>query len=296
MRINEDGRGEAIGGGGSVRAYFNGEILGSDQVRISMDDRGFLFGDALYEVVHAYHGNLFAWDLHIERLQEGLAALRYPPVRLEVLKAAALTLLREESAAEASVYMQISRGVQPRSHLFPAETTPPTVLLWVRPILPIAKEVVAEGVKVVTAADDRWAKVWIKTVGLLPNVMAKQMAHDRGAFDAVFVRDGMVTESTSANVFIVQDGQLRTAPLNNYILPGVTRHVVLELAQELGLEVNLRPFTVAEMMGADEVFLTGTLTEVLPVREIDGVRVRSVGIVSQRLLTAFHERTWAMPN
>ena len=270
--------------------YFNGRILPEDHVRISMDDRGFLFGDAVYEVVHAYHGKLFAWDLHLERLAQGLAELRYPPVRVDALKAAAMTLLREETAPEASVYIQISRGVQPRSHLFPPQSTPPTVLLWVRPVAPLAPETVRQGVEVVTTADDRWAKVWIKTVGLLPNVLAKQAAHDQGAFDAIFVRDGMVTESTSANVFIVQEGVVRTAPVTNYILPGVTRHVVLELAMELGLAVNLRPFTLPEMLSADEVFLTGTLTEVLPVRAVDGHMLKGVGPTSFNLLQALRRR------
>lgn len=271
-------------------AYFNGEILAAEQIAISMDDRGFLFGDALYEVVHVYRGQLFAWDLHMQRLGQGLAELRYPDVRLEGLKAAAVALLREIEDEEALVYIQISRGVQPRSHLFPGPSTPPTVLVWARPLVPLDAQVVAQGVSTVTAADDRWAKVWIKTVGLLPNVMAKQAANDQGAFDAIFVRDGMVTESTSANVFIVEAGVLRTAPVTNYILPGITRHIVLELAGELGMKVNLRPFSVAEMMNADEVFLTGTTTEVLAVREVDGHAIRRVGPTSQKLLQALHRR------
>ncbi len=271
-------------------AYFNGEILAAEQIAISMDDRGFLFGDALYEVVHVYRGQLFAWDLHMQRLGQGLAELRYPDVRLEGLKAAAVALLREVEDEEVLVYIQISRGVQPRSHLFPGPSTPPTVLVWARPLVPLDAQVVAQGVSTVTAVDDRWAKVWIKTVGLLPNVMAKQAANDQGAFDAILVRDGMVTESTSANVFIVEAGVLRTAPVTNYILPGITRHIVLELAGELGMKVNLRPFSVAEMMNADEVFLTGTTTEVLAVREVDGHAIRRVGATSQKLLQALHRR------
>ena len=155
---------------------------------------------------------------------------------------------------------------------------------------PIADETVAQGVAAITVPDDRWAKVWIKTVGLLPNVLAKEAARDAGAFDAIFVRDGMVTESTSANVFIVRAGRLETAPVTNYILPGVTRSVVLELASELGIRAVERPFTVAEMRAADEVFLTGTLTEVLPVTTIDGVRRGPAGETALTLLRALHRR------
>lgn len=273
-----------------MRVYLNGAMVDSNEAKISMDDRGFLFADALYEVVHVYRRQAFAWDLHMERLKAGLAALHYPTVDFAELKRAADILIGEGPEAESSVYIQISRGVQPRSHLFPSDTAP-TVLVWVRPVAPLAVDLVEKGVGVITTPDDRWAKVWIKTVGLLPNVLAKQKAFEAGAFDAVFVRDGMVTESTSANLFIVEQERVRTAPVSNYILPGVTRRVVLELAENLGLTVDLRPFSVEQMLDADEVFLTGTLTEVLPIQTVDGRQIRGVGPISGRLLKALHERT-----
>ena len=274
-----------------MHVYFNGQIMPAAEVSISMDDRGFLFADALYEVVHVYRGRLFAWDYHMDRLSQGLVALAYPTVDLSALKAAADALSEEVESSQASVYIQISRGVQPRSHLFPPKSTAPTVLLWVRPLPPMAQALVDQGVEVITTPDDRWAKVWIKTVGLLPNVMAKQKAHEQGAFDAIFVRDGMVTESTSANVFIVKNGRLWTAPATNYILPGVTRRVVLELASESGLQVIQRPFGESEMAAADEVFLTGTLIEILPVRAVNGKPIAGVGPISHQLLEGLRRRT-----
>ncbi len=272
-----------------MRVFLNGQIVPQAEAHISMDDRGFLFADAVYEVIHVYGSHLFAWDLHMTRLAEGMQELGYGPVDLGALKTAAETLVSETGAPESSVYIQISRGVQPRSHLFPPAGTPSTVLLWVRPLTPFPPELVRQGVDVITVADDRWAKVWIKTVGLLPNVLAKQAAHERAAFDALFVRDGIVTEATSANVFIVRQGRLQTAPVTNYILPGITRQVVLDLAATMGLDIDLRPFVMETMLHSDEVFLTGTLTEVMPIRKVDGHLIASVGPVSQRLLAALHD-------
>lgn len=270
--------------------YFNGNIVPAGDARVSIDDRGFLFADAIYEVVHVYGETFFAWDRHMARLQHGLSVLRFPPIDPKPLADAARQLRGRVAAPEAQVYLEISRGAQPRSHLFPPATTPPTVLLWVRPVDPIPAEVVARGIAAITVPDDRWAKVWIKTVSLLPNVLAKEAARAAGAFEAIFVRDGMVTEATSANVFIVREGCLETAPVTNYILPGVTRAVVLELASELGVSVRERPFTVAEMQAADEVFLTGTLTEVLPVTTIDGMSRGVGGPMARTLLEALRRR------
>lgn len=274
-----------------MRVYLNGEFVEMDQARISIDDRGFLFADAVYEVVHLYGKLLFAWDLHIERLRAGLEALDYPFVDLEELHRAADTLKNDQDYREGAVYIQISRGVQPRAHLFPPKETKPTVMLWIRPVDPVPWEYVNNGVVTVTAPDDRWAKVWIKTVGLLANVLAKQKAYQKGAYEAIFVRDGVVTEASSANIFIVKDGIIRTAPETNYILPGITREVVLRLADQIGIPVVTKPFTPDEMYHADEAFLTGTLIEVLPVCSVDGHDLGKPGPITQKLLAAFQEKT-----
>jgi len=202
------------------------------------------------------------------------------------------TLVRQCPDDEAALYIQITRGTQRRTHAPPAPgVITPTVLMWVRGVEPVASEKVKNGIAVITVADDRWAKVWIKTIGLLPNVLAKGKAIDAGAFEAVFVRDGMVMEATSANLFRVHDGVLYTAPVTNYILPGITRQVVIELAREAGYTVVEEPFSVEELYRSDEVFLTGTLTEVLPITQVDGKRIGlASGPIASHLLQLLHQK------
>lgn len=278
-----------------MMVYLNGQLVEETEAVVSIDDRGFLFADGVYEVVHVYGKNMFAWDLHLTRLERSLAALEIEGVDVGELRGAAEDLVARAETAEAALYIQITRGVHRRQYAPPAPgTVAPTVLMWVRPVSPLPAEDVTGGVAVITVPDDRWAKVWIKTTGLLPNVLAKAKAQREGCFEAVFVRDGMVTEATSANIFLVKNGVLRTAPETNYILPGVTRHVVLEMAAAAGMAVQLVPFSVDDMLGADEVFLTGTMTEVLPVTRIDGHPVgREAGPVARLLLAKLHERAWS---
>lgn len=276
-----------------MKVYFNGRLVDEEAARVSIDDRGFLFADGVYEVVHVYNGRLFAWEAHLARLKKSLEGIGMTgAVSPEELTGAASELLAAFTEPEGALYLQITRGVQKRSHAPPPPgEILPTVLMWVRPVAPFERDFVQAGVSVITVPDDRWAKVWIKTVGLLPNVLAKGKAQAAGAFDAVFVRDGMVTEATAANVFIVREGRLQTAPVTNYILPGITREVVLDLAREMAVPVDLIPFSPQEMMEADEVFLTGTLTEVLPVTEIDGHRVaQAAGPLAFEFLRRLHSR------
>ncbi|AEJ41589.1 D-alanine aminotransferase [Sulfobacillus acidophilus TPY] len=276
-----------------MRVYLNGAYVDEAEATVSIDDRAFLFADGVYEVVHIYGGKPFEWERHMARLARSLQGIEIEGVSPTDLLEPRDRLLAEFSGDEGALYIQISRGVQKRSHAPPAAGhITPTVLMWIRPVEPIATDVVQRGVTMITTPDDRWAKVWIKTVGLLPNVLAKGKAIRRGAFDAIFVRDGVVTEATAANVFRVAGGIIQTAPVTNYILPGITRAVVIELARELGYSVVEEPFTVDELMASDEVFITGTLTEVLPVTEIDGVRFGDgAGPVSLRLWNALKQRT-----
>lgn len=275
-----------------MKVYLNGHMVEESQAVVPIDDRGFLFADGVYEVAHVYNGKLYAWEQHIARLGRSMDGIGIAGPSPEELTDAASQLVAEFVGPEGALYLQVTRGVQRRQHAPPTRgTLEPTVLMWVRPVSPFSPEMVQQGVSVITVPDDRWAKVWIKTIGLLPNVLAKGRAVEAGAFEAVFVRDGMVTEATAANIFLMRDGVLQTAPVSNYILPGITREVILELAQEWHLPISLLPFSVEDMKQADEVFLTGTLTEVMPVTRVDGVTIGSqAGPVALRFLQGLHDR------
>lgn len=273
-----------------MRVYLNGAFMPESDARVSVDDRGFLFGDAVYEVIRLYGGQPFRLADHLARLERSLAGVWLPPLDMAQLAAVVEDLARVEGAAvpDALVYIQVSRGAAPRNHPFPDPPVSPTVLAWCRPYHALPAGQFLAGIRVVTVPDDRWAKCWIKTVNLLPNVLAKEKARRAGADDAVFVRDGMAIEATSANFFVVRGGVVQTAPVTNYILPGISRQVVLELARSLDLPVRLEPVVVEDLATVDEVFLTHTGCGVEPVTTVDGRRLGpSAGPVTRRLYDAF---------
>ena len=257
-----------------VRVHLNGEFLDREQARLPLDDRGFLFGDGVYEVSRAIRGRIFAADAHWERLSAGLRSLsislsdHLDRPRLDALYRQ-LIEENELGDSDATLYLQITRGAAKRSHGFPATGTRPTVFASAS-AFELPRRLREEGAAAITHPDIRWARCDIKSVNLLPNVMAKQRAIDAGAFEAVLLRDGVVTEGASSNIFGVVDGQLRTYPLSNYILAGVTRKVVLEIAGELGIEVHQRPIYAEELPRLEELFATGTATDVQPLVRLDG--------------------------
>lgn len=271
--------------------YLNGKYLDERDAWVSIDDRGFLFGDGVYEVVHIYGGQPFAWDRHLERLHRSLKAVEIEAVNDELMTQVRDRLIAENPGTESSLYIQVTRGVQKRVHTPPAPgVLRPTLLMWVRPVQAISRDLITQGVSVMTVPDDRWAKVWVKTIGLLPNVLARGKADQAGVYDAIFVRDGMVMEGTSANVFRVAEGVIQTAPVTNYILPGITRQVIIELARDAGYPVIEEPFGLDLLYQSDEVFLTGTSTEVLPVTVVDGRRIsEQAGPVAVKLLELLHQ-------
>jgi D-alanine transaminase len=275
-----------------VRVFLNGRFVDESEAAISFDDRGFLFGDAVYEVIHLYDGVPYRLDPHLKRLERSLAGAMMEPVDMSLITRVIQDLAGREGREDpdAIIYIEITRGAAPRNHMFPGPDVRPTILLWCRPAPPPDEARVEKGISVITVADDRWAKCWIKTVNLLPNVMAKERARRAGADDALFVRDGMVLESTASNLFIVVKGVLKTAPVTNYILPGITRATVLELAPGVGVPVREEPFSVDELMAADEVFLSGTTSEVLPVTMVDQKTLREGrGPVAKKLKAALQE-------
>jgi D-alanine transaminase len=281
-------------------AYLNGEYLDRARAAVSVEDRGFLFGDGVYEVTRAHDGRLFEAERHLRRLERGLAALQIArPRELESGSLIEISerLLRDDglTSGDATVYLQITRGVAPRTHHFPPAGTSPTVYLSASS-LAVPDDTRARGAAVILTTDLRWERCDLKTINLLPNIVGKQQAVAAGAFEAVFVRGDVVTEGASTNVFAVLDGELRTHPATHRILPGITRDVVLEIAREsereLGVPVREVSLTSVELRRASEVFLTSTTNDVMPVTCIDGAVVGNgtPGPIARRLHAALVAR------
>lgn len=277
--------------------YLNGEFLPKSEACISVDDRGFLFADSVYEVCAAYSGRFFHVERHITRLTRSLAELRIHfdcralvPVFERLLVENGLT--DDESAY---VYAQVTRGVAPRTHAFPTELVEPTVYAYGSRYQRPTPERWSEGFAAVTVPDRRWARVDVKTTNLLPNCLAAQAAVEAGVKDAILVKDGIALEGANNNFCAVIGGAVVTHPVTNVVLPGITREYVLGLCSNLGLDVELRPIFVEELAEADEAFTTGTTTEVRPLVEIDGRPVGDgrVGPITRRLYEAFLEGTTA---
>jgi tripeptide aminopeptidase len=257
--------------------YLNGTLVEKSKAHLSLDDRGFLFGEGAYEVTRAVHGLLFEPERHIARLERTLRGLEIDPdpLDLEELFAVSEQLIRDNGLAEdeAIVYLQVTRGASfPRAHVYPPPGTPPTVYIAASRFAPF-HDLRARGIGIITLPDERWMRCDLKTTSLIPNTMAKQRAAASGAFEGVFVRDGIVTEGSHNNVFAVLDGEVRTHPLSPRILQGVTRDVVLELAAEAGHRIREDAVRREELDRADEVFITGTTADLLPVVQVDGRQV-----------------------
>lgn len=256
--------------------YLNGELVAHDRALISVDDRGFVFGDGIYEGVRAIRGQMFEWQAHADRMAAGLAGLRIPFARERVvaLEAVCEQLVRANGLAdgEAFIYLQVTRGAAPRAHAFPPPGTPPTVYATATRFAP-RPELRQHGVKAITFEDMRWSRCDWKTLNLLGSVLARQAAAEAGAFEAILVRDGIITEGAASTAFAVIDGTVRTHPLTQRILPSVTRKVVVECAAELGIVVQETAVTLAELRRAPEIFLCGTMTDVTSVVALDGVPV-----------------------
>jgi D-alanine transaminase len=270
-------------------AFLNGRFLPLAEAMVSVEDRGFLFGDGVYEVIRTYGGALFQLDAHLARLDRsaaaiGLAMPHAPGEWPELIREA----IRRGGHAESKVYLQVTRGVAPRDHAFP-QGVQPTVLLTVRAMWPLTLEVRSQGVRAVTMEDVRWGRCDIKSLNLLPNVLARQRAKEADTFEAIFVKDGLITEGSVSNVMLARNGALMTPPEGPGILSGVTRQVVLDLARKDGLFVRECAVSLDDLRTADEVFLTGTTVEVLSVTSVDGREVGSgrPGPVARRLQERF---------
>lgn len=255
--------------------YLNGQFLPRSEAKLSVDERAFFFGDGVYEVTRAIGGRLFEWGRHLRRLERGLREMRLTPsITGDDLEAISLRLLRDNELqdGEAAVYLEITRGAAPRTHHFPLPGTPCTIFLSATRFTP-PHDVRAVGGTAVTFPDFRWARGDIKSLNLIPSVLAKQHAVDHSATEAIFVRDGAVTEGSHTNVFGVLDGEVRTYPESNYILAGITREVVLELADELSIPVRRMPIFTHEFGQLEELFITGTTSDVMPIVALNGLPV-----------------------
>lgn len=264
--------------------YLNGQYVPLEEAKVPVDDRGFQFADSIYEVIRAYGGRPFRMRRHLDRLERSAAAIGLPPPPRAELEAVAAELMRRNGLGDAAIYVQITRGAIARQHL-PPPGLRPTIVVAARPVRAPEEAAREQGVSAITLPDDRWLRCDVKAVGLLPNVLGKLKAAEAGCADAIYVRDGVVTESTSSNVCAVFGGEVWTHPADHLILHGVTREAVLLLARFAGIPAREQPFTVERMRAADELFLTSTILEVMPVTRLDGrpVGAGKPGPVARRL-------------
>ena len=271
--------------------YLNGAFVPKAEARVSVDDRGFLFSDGVYEVVPFYEGVPFYLGRHLARLERSLEALRiaYDPAGLADVLGRLVSENGLERTRRSMAYIQVTRGAAPRTHWFPTQPVEPTVYAFVKEWKRPPDEAWNQGFTAVTVPDRRWTRVDIKAIGLLPNVLAFQDALDAGVDDAILVRDGIAIEGAHQNFWGVLDGVAVTHPETNLILSGITRGVVLELARARGIPCEERPILVEELARAEELFFTGTTGEVRPCVRVDGRPVGGgrVGPVTRALSEAF---------
>jgi D-alanine transaminase len=278
--------------------YWNGHYLSHDQIHVSPDDRGFLLADGAYEVIRAYRGRFFRLDAHLERLARSLRELGIGGLDVASLGEVAERLIRDNGLThgDATVYMQVTRGAGPRSRPFPDPPISPTVYATASVFAPLTEEQ-QTGIRIALLPDIRWARCDIKSISLLPTVLAGQRAREMGVEEAVFVRDGAVTEGTHTNFAAVIDGTLLTAPRSPYVLAGITRQAVLDLCRELGIPSDEFPILEPWLARAQECMVLSTFLEVMPVVEIDGRPVGDgrPGPITRRLQIAFDGRTSRLP-
>jgi D-alanine transaminase len=278
----------------SDTVFLNGQFVPYAEASLPIEDRSYLFADGVYEVIRVYRGVPFLMAEHMKRLARSAAAIKLPPIDLEEIEKVCLELVLRNGIDEGTIYIQVSRGAYPpRNHAFPKEVKP-SILALARPVN-LNPQIWEEGVTATLVPDQRWARCDIKSVSLLPNVLAKQTAIERGCYDAIFVKDGFAIEASAANFMVVLDGEIRTFPKTHQILGGITRDYVLALARELGYPVREEGVLVEELPRCSEAWITSTTAEILPVRRIDALQIGEgkPGPVAKALLKAMRERIYA---
>lgn len=256
--------------------YLNGRFLPLEQATVPVLDRGFIFGDGVYEVIPAYGGKLFRLEEHLARLDHSLDGVRIRNPLSHLEWAEMLNQLIQKNAAadnpDQYIYLQVTRGVAKRDHAFPPGVTP-TVLAMSNPLAPVPTSFTTQGITAVTLPDIRWKYCHIKAIALLPNILLRQEAVERGATEAILIRDGNVTEGAASNLFIVKHGTLITPPKGPLLLPGITRDLILELADAAGIPCREAAISEAELRAADEIWLTSSTKEIMPVTTLDATAV-----------------------
>ncbi len=272
-------------------AFINGKWSPVSSAKISIEDRGFQFGDGVYEVIRTYGKNLFSLNEHLARLQVSAKALEIEmPYPMEMLEKIVLLGCKKSHHKDTLIYIQLTRGVAPRGHAFPKKNRS-TLVMTFRPNKPLSDAMRNEGVSVISTEDIRWARCYVKSLNLLPNVMAREAAKRVGAFESLFVRDGKVMEGAGSNVFAVHGQKVTTPPAGTYILSGITREIVLKIGRENGLKMCEADLSLDDFYAADELFLTGTTVEVLPVVRLNDkwTPSKKPGEVTRGLYEAFHK-------
>ena len=256
--------------------YLNGAFMPIEEARISVLDRGFIFGDGVYEVIPVYSRRPFRLAEHLQRLQHSLDGIKLKNPHSEREWTAILSELIERNAQDGRnqdqyLYLHITRGVAKRDHAFPNPPVPPTVFLLSNPLTTPPPELLQSGIACITVADNRWLRCDIKSIALLPNVLLRQAAVEAGCAEAILIRDdAFLTEGAASNIFVVKNGKLLAPPKDNLMLPGITYDVILELAAANGIPYEVRRVTKAEVLGADELLQTSSTKEVLPITQLDG--------------------------
>jgi len=254
-----------------TKVYLNGRFLPRDEACVPVMDRGFLFGDSVYEVIPVYGGHLFRLEHHLSRLDDSLAAIRMPdPLSHEAWRGVLRELVGQRPGEDQSVYLQVTRGpAEKRDHAIPDVVTP-TVFAMATPLAPIDPAVASDGIAAITLDDLRWQRCNIKATTLLANVLARQLAKEQGALEAILVRDGLALEGAASNLFVFASGRLVTPPKGPLLLPGITRDLVIELAQANHIPLSETDVPLSALASADEIWLTSSTREVMPVTRLDG--------------------------
>lgn len=270
---------------------FNDEIIDKREIKVDIEDRGYQFGDGIYEVVAIYDKKTFRMKEHLQRLERSAKEINLRLRKsIEQLERQLEELIARNEVKNGIVYIQVTRGVAPRVHHFPPENTPPVIVAYTREMeRPISTQ--ERGVNCILVEDVRWLRCDIKTLNLLGSVMARQKAVENGCYEAILHRGEVITEGAATNIFIVKDDVLYTHPANNYILNGITRSTVIEICEKEGIQVVEEPFTKKQLFEADEAFLTGTYIDIIPINKVDQKKIGSgqPGAMTKKIQMMFNE-------